>query len=442
MMTRLRLMATAVLLLYSLLNSSMSMGQSDEPTKSALDKTKKKTKKKKFEELYYPSLGLGKTLPGDYYRIRVYNRYTEGDRLYDDKGKPQDIGYKLSAQSAALSVEYGLNEDLSLLILAPFVTKNTVAFNGQHYRDSARYAQNKAYYENLLFGRLQASGQCADIESCRALAQTNTPLKAGSDLVLPSGERVDFSGVPASQVLASIPNILTKAAAPQDGSTGLGDIDLGLTSVVYSNPKHVLSIGLGVRLPTGEYENVPFAQRPTGQGMMQGGVRLNYDWHVIPALWISYQHQFEYMLKEGKRYKSSNLDPNKLNEADPTTQEAILAGSNGEPNLQTVRRKGIAHTGVLRADYGLSDISRSLQTLSIEAALNFEKGAEEYLGDTRSLKAPERYVLSYGAKFDGLGLKKPVPGYVRVMRDRFLEGRNLPLATSTITLEFGYYVGF
>lgn len=442
-------LSTKLLMLSSLLSlniatSSIALAQSDsEGSESTQSPEKPKKKKKKVaDNRYYSSLGLGKTLPESFYRVRLFNRYTHGDRFIDDKGDAQDVGYELTAASSSLLVEYGLSEELSFQILVPYVTKNTVAFNGQHYRNSARYAKSKAYYENLLYQRLQASGQCASRADCEAFGKTATPLAAGSDLVLPSGERVDFSGQPASSVLAALPNILTKAVSPQDGSTGVGDIDFGMSYVAAANKFHILSVGFGLRLPTGQFEDVPSAQRPTGQGMMQGAVRLNYDFHATQALWLSWQHQAQAMLQEGKRRKSSSLDPNQLNEADPTTTEAIAAGSDGGGNLQTVRRKGFGHTGLLRADYGLGGWAAILQPISVESSLSYEFGAEEYIGDLQTAKPLQQFIANYGAKFDGLGLKKPFPGYVRIMRDRFLSGKNIPIAVSSVTLEFAYYLNF
>jgi hypothetical protein len=176
--------------------------------------------------------------------------------------------------------------------------------------------------------------------------------------------------------------------------------------------------------------------------MMQGAVRLNYDFHATQALWLSWQHQAQTMLQEGKRRKSSSLDPNQLNEADPTTTEAIAAGSDGGGNLQTVRRKGFGHTGLLRADYGLGGWAQILQPIAIESSFSYEFGAEEYVGDLQTAKPLQQFIANYGAKFDGLGLKKPFPGYVRIMRDRFLSGKNIPIAVSSVTLEFAYYLNF
>ncbi|RYZ59663.1 MAG: hypothetical protein EOP07_03240 [Proteobacteria bacterium] len=442
-------LSTKLLMLSSLFSlnivtSSIAMAQTEGEASEATQNPEKSKKKKKkaADNRYYSSLGLGKTLPESFYRVRLFNRYTHGDRFIDDKGDAQDVGYELTAASSSLLVEYGLSEELSFQILVPYVTKNTVAFNGQHYRNSARYAKSKAYYENLLYQRLQASGQCASRADCEAFGKTTTPLAAGSDLVLPSGERVDFSGQAASSVLAALPSIMTKAVSPQDGSTGVGDIDFGMSYVAAANKFHILSVGFGLRLPTGQFEDVPSAQRPTGQGMMQGAVRLNYDFHATQALWLSWQHQAQTMLQEGKRRKSSSLDPNQLNEADPTTTEAIAAGSDGGGNLQTVRRKGFGHTGLLRADYGLGGWAAILQPISVESSLSYEFGAEEYIGDLQTAKPLQQFIANYGAKFDGLGLKKPFPGYVRIMRDRFLSGKNIPIAVSSVTLEFAYYLNF
>lgn len=407
---------------------------------------KKKRKKVQDEQLqqplYYSSLGAGKTLPEGYARTRLFNRFIQGDRTIGSDGKPEDIGYKISAVSTAVALEYGLSEHLSFQLLVPYVTKNSIAFNSRTHKSSRTFAENKAFYENLFYNRLQSSGACANRAACEQFAKGNTALPAGSTLVLPTGESVDFSGVPVNQVVAAIPELIAKGAEPVDGETGLGDVDLGVTYAPFTNSKHIVSLGLGLRIPAGPFESVPQAKRPPGQGMMMGGLRFNYDWQMTPALWLSVQHQLEVMLVEGKRRKSSQLNPDQLNEADPTSDEAIAAGSNGEPNLQSVSRKGIGHSGFVRLDYGLSDLSSALQTVAIEGAFNYEKSAAPYLGNYKVNDGLQRYSFAYGIKFDGLGLRKPVPAYIRIVRDRFLEGKNVPIATSSITVEIAFYKAF
>lgn len=404
---------------------------------------KKKKRIKKIEsDVYYSSLGAGKTLPEGYFRFRLVNKFSQGDRKINADGSAENIGFKLTTAATAIALEYGMSEALSFQLLVPYLAKNSIAFSSREFKASATFAASKARNEALLYQKMQKTGQCANLAACKTLAQTSTPLAAGSELVLPTGERIDFSGKPANAVLGSIPDVVTKAAAPAEGEVGLSDIDFGITYAMINARTQILSTGLGIRIPAGPFENVPAARRPPGQGLMLMGLRMNYDLQPTPALWLSFQHQAEIMIAEGKRQKSSILNPDQLNQADPTTEEAIEAGSNGDPNLQSVSRKGIGHTGFLRFDYGLTDLSRALQPLALEGALNYEYGAEPFLGSTKVSGSPQRYTVAYGAKFDGLGLQRPFPGYVRILRDRFISGKNIPIATSSFIIEFAYYKSF
>lgn len=434
-----------VLLVGSILSTStLALAESSSESIEAPKPSKKKKKAKKREgpPLYYSSLGSGKTLPEGYARVRLFNRFIQGDSTIGADGKPDDIGYRLTAVTNAVALEYGLSERLSFIVLVPYVSKNSIAYDSRTHKASKTFAQNKAYYENLFYDRLQKSGACADRAACAQFAQTNTPLPAGSSLVLPTGEKVDFSGVPVNAVVQSIPDLIAKAAAPVDGETGLSDIDIGASYSPLLTQSQIFSVGLGIRIPAGPFESVPQARRPPGQGMLMGAVRVNYDWQLTPALWFSFQHQVETMLQAGKRRKSSQLNPDELNSADPTTDEAIAAGSNGEPNLQTVSRKGLGHTGFFRLDYGLSNLSPALQTVAVEGSFNYEQQGAPYLGNTKVNDGLQRYSLSYGVKFDGLGLNKPIPAYIRILRDQFLEGKNVPIATNSYTIELAVYKGF
>ena len=96
----------------NLLSSSIAFARGNEeesaiPSGTVPEKTKKKKKTNDKDNRYYASLGLGKTLPESFYRIRLLNRYSHGDRFIDEHGKAQDVSYELTAASSALTIEYG-----------------------------------------------------------------------------------------------------------------------------------------------------------------------------------------------------------------------------------------------------------------------------------------------------------------------------------------------
>jgi hypothetical protein len=412
-------------------------------------KSRKKEKKKKAPPLYYASLGLGKTLPEGFYRIRSVNRFATGNTGYDSSGKAEDFGYDLTANVNAIAIEYGMSDRFSFLLLMPYISKNNVAFNKKKFRESARYKaavdQNTASFKSRLADGLQAQGQCPNPAACAATVETlisNNATLPLPPVTLPTGETATLPTAPLQTNIALLSELVTNAATPSDGAVGLGDVDFGIAYSLISTRTNVLALGVGVRMPFGKFEDVPTAQRPTGEGLIQLGIRLNYDYHPWAPLWLSFQNQSEIMLVEGKRKKSSLLDPNQLNKADPTSQAAEDAGSDGEPNSQTVSRKGIGQVGTFRADLGLAKLSPVLQPMAVETSLNYTIKAAEYYGETQMNPGEQRFSYSMGFKFDGLGLDRPYPAYIRVLREKFISGKNVPLATDNFTIEFAFYESF
>lgn len=407
-------------------------------------KKKDKEKKKKGPPLYYASLGLGKTLPEGFYRIRSVNKFATGNTGYDESGKAENFGYDLSVNANAVAIEYGMSDRFSFLLLLPYISKNNVAFNKKKFRESERYKvavdENVASFKAKLAAGLQAQGQCANPTACAVTVDTliaNNATLPLPPVTLPTGETTTLPTAPLQTNIALLSELVTGAATPADGATGLGDVDFGIAYSIVSTRTNVFALGAGIRMPFGKFEDVPTAQRPTGEGLIQLGIRLNYDYHPWAPLWLSFQNQSEIMLVEGKRKRSSLLNPNNLNKSDPTVE-----GGDGEPNSQTVSRKGVGQVGQFRADLGLAKMSSVLQPMSVETSLNYTLKAAEYYGETQTNPGEQRFSYSMGFKFDGLGLDRPYPAYIRVLREKFISGKNVPLATDSFTIEFALYESF
>ena len=441
-----RLVST--LLCMGLLSPANAQGQEAETDERQVEEspasppvTPKKKKKKAPPPIYFSSLGLGKTLPEGFYRIRSISRFGQGNRQIDSEGKAQDIGYELSAVGTALAIEYGMSDDFSFQLAIPYVAKNSIAFNRRAFQNSNTYANSVRNFEDRFYGLLAAQNICASREACKPIIDGGLTLPS-IPLTLPTGEVQVIPGQRASDTLNLIPQLVTRAATPSDGQTGIGDVEFGILYSVLQSRHHVFALGAGLRLPFGAFQDVPRAQRPTGEGLLQFGLRLNYDYHPTPALWLSFQNLSEFVVLEGKRRKTSLLDPTQLNTADPTTDAAIAAGSDGDPNLQSVTRKGVGQVGQFRADLGLSKLGSFWQPIAIEAALAYRLTAPEYYGPTKVSDGEQRFSLLHGVKFDGLGLDRPFPGYVRILRDSFLGGKNVPLQVDSFIIEFALYRSF
>ncbi|MFW7380705.1 MAG: hypothetical protein ACOH5I_17965 [Oligoflexus sp.] len=419
-----------------------------QPSQTIAQATKKRRKTKRSKEKappappYYSSLGLGKTLPGGFYRFRSITRMGRGSVGYDDSGNEVDLGLELNTVVQAVVLEYGLTEELSFQILAPFVIKNQMALDYRRFNQTETFQTQVQQLNGLMYRSLIAAELCSSIETCQQAIDGGLELPAEAAITLPTGEKVPVGGGPLSAVQAQIPDLVKKAATPADGETGIGDVDFGVLYVFHSTRDSVYAIGGGLRLPTGSFENVPRAQRGTGEGLFKGAIRFNYDYNPFAPLWFSLQHQSEFMLMDGRKKKSSILNPNELNTSDPTSDAAIAAGSDGQPNSQVVKQKGMRHHGLLRLDYGFGGFVPALEPISTEFITIYDFGAETTIDGVASSPAPQSFRYSYGIKFDGLGLARPLPAYVKLSQERLISARNLPLFQNLVLVEFAFYTSF
>jgi hypothetical protein len=407
-------------------------------------KAKRKRRSRRAPPPYYASLGLGKTLPGGYYRFRTISRLGRGSTGYDSDGSTLDLGYEANVMAQAFVAEYGVTENLSFQLLVPYVLKNQLALDYRQFMQTDTFAGEVNRLESLMINGLMnhPAGLCDSPTSCQELIASGASLPEGTNLTLPTGEQLPIGGVPLDQVQGQIPQLVKKGATPVDGETGVGDIDFGVLYAFASGRRYVWAVGGGFRLPSGSYEDVPTARRGTGEGLMQGALRLNFDYNPIPALWLSWQNQTEFVLMEGRKKKSSLLDPDQLNQADPTSPQAIQSGSDGRPNSQTVGRDGLRQHGLLRADYALADWAASLTPVSIETILLYDFGAATTLDGEVQGEAPRSLQYRIGAKFDALAFDPPLPAYLKISRQDYLQGRGIPLALASYLFEFSFYTRF
>src|SRR5690606_28123219 len=129
--------------------------------------------------------------------------------------------------------------------------------------------------------------------------------------------------------------------------------------------------GFGVRLPTGSFEDVPAAQRPTGAGYTAVAIKTYLDIPLARGMILAHEHQIEKTISKAKRKKSSLVDPTKLNTGDPTTAEAIAAGSDGKAENE-YERDGFRNVGFLRYKVGLGLIDPALHQLGVGVGMDYD----------------------------------------------------------------------
>lgn len=376
--------------------------------------------------------GEGQTLPQGVMRARALYRFAHSDKAFADVGGAQSSGFKFQAQAAAAIVEYGVTPAISLQAVIPTVLQNQLSLDGDTFTNSRLY--NK-YYTSFLEGvaeKLVESGLCESVSVCvEALDKKSLSLPYNKDVVLASGEILALKqGIPVKTYAA--PFILN-SIAPKEGRTGLGDVETGvLVAVAHPDVGYIrnwntrLSAGVGVRWPTGSFVDVPRAQRATGRGVTDLGIRVNLDHPVGDSLMISYQNQSELMIRAGKKKRPSLVESTELNRADPTVE-----GADGVANNATFTRESPRHIGFLKAAWHAGAAFDLIQPVFLNALIKYDFDNPGELGGQSLGDPSKQYSAQLGMTFDGLQLNIPVQ--LDVDYELPFAGENKPVAARVLT---------
>lgn len=376
--------------------------------------------------------GEGQTLPQNVMRARALYRFAHSEKSFADSGVAQVSGFKFRAQAAAAIVEYGVTPAISLQAVVPIVLQNQLSLDGEKFAGSRLY---KKYYTSFLEGvaeKLVESGLCESVSVCvEALDKQNLSLPYNKDVVLASGETLTLKqGIPVKTYAA--PFILN-SIAPSEGRTGLGDLETGfLVAIAHPDVGYIrtwrtrLSAGVGVRWPTGSFADIPRAQRATGRGLTDLGLRVNLDHPVGDSLMLSFQNQSEVMILEGKKKRPSLVQSTELNRADPT-----VSGADGVANNASHTRKSPRHIGFVKAAWHAAAVSERLLPVLLNAFIKYDFDHPGELGG-RTLGDPSKqYSAQLGMTVDGLQLNIPVQ--LDVDYEVPFAGENKPVAAQVLT---------
>lgn len=418
---------------------------SDEPSFTAQDRLDGTNKIDPTEELreklersaknYYAAAPEGKTLPARVLRVRMPFRVAEATYGYDHKGKKTDIGVSLRALFSALVLEYGATDSISFQYLMPIVYSNKAGLNANVFRQSKDYKKN--YEETIIqiVNTLQKNNECSDMASCRELVLSSSApasAKINTSLPLPNGEILSVNqGVVLKEAADSF---VLNAAKPHAGKTGIGDIELGVLWSAISEKSPLLkvpiyySIGAGIRVPTGQYKNVPMPGfRPTGRGTFDGAIRQNLDYVPMPGLVLAWQNQTEKSFTKVKFQKSSYLDSSKLNTTSPKTYE--------------LERKGFRNIGFLKAAWGLGNITQDLNMFGLYSTFKYDVDSAEYEnGKAASAGRKQAYSTVIGGTLDLLS--KRIPIQFDVDYEVPTGGKNNKLAAQVLGLNLKLFYKF
>jgi hypothetical protein len=352
--------------------------------------------------------GEAQTLPQGVFRWRAVYTAARAATGWSDSGQKEDGGWRAALDSAALVMEYGLRPGFSLQLVAPVVLRSERSLDGAKFNRSSFYT--RFYNEKLtqLIDKLVENKFCADAVSCRTAIEEKSLSFPYTNIVLDTGETLELkSAVPIKNVLGAL---VSNSAVPEAGATGRGDLELGALLAVADpevglvrNWKVNVSIGLGLRIPTGLFENVPTSQRPTGRGSWDLGVRANVDKVFSESLVLSWQNQSETTLVAGQKKRSSLLDNTKLNNADPT-----IEGGDGRPNTGRFKRSTLRQVGFVKLALGCETLVPNLKNFILNSAFKYDLDSPgEVEGQTLG---PDTSLMSaqLGLTWDGLRTLLPV----------------------------------
>lgn len=397
------------------------------------------------ETAKYVMLGEAQTLPEKVARFRYVHRNVAGNQTFEEGGNKKDVGIDAVINVNAYVLEYGLTDKISLQLLVPTIASSDVTINAEKFSKSKVYAKKYQELMEKVVPFLISQGQCATEEECYdKINNQRYAIPTDSSLVLPTGEVYTVQG--GIEVERAAYSLITGAAKPQKGKTGLSDIMIAALFNVYNSKTQMFSLGAGIRLPTGKGDDEKSYNR-TGSGFTTFGFALKYDYRIADPLMLSFSNQTEIHLKNPNYKRHSLVDPDKLNEADPNTigaelSPAVPGDGDGISNNFEVSRKGVLNTGYIRLGYALGDLNPMLSTLSVLGYYNWNFDPETYWDGVSQHNASRSTGYSYALAFDGLGLQPRIPVGLSISQDRLLTGENVSVAAVNTYLNLTLYYKF
>lgn len=362
------------------------------------------------------TLGDATSLTAGTVKVNFPLRYSWGSFGFTKSGKKFDNGMKTSSLTSEVRAEYGVNDELTLYLSAPFVLSNKASMQAETFRKSESYVAQQNMLISSFGANLQSQKLCADATTCTELIESGYAFPSDTNVTLFSGETISFkSGVPLVQYADSI---VLNSMKPQSGETGFGDLEVGTFYSLYSNEEFQLGAGVGLRLPTGKFENVAGGKRATGFGTTDLRFRLNLDYIGTQSVVLSLQNISDVTVVDGKKKLPSLLDPNKLS----SSTEA-----------QTFERDGLRQVGSLKLTFEPSAYSDQLKFLSIFASTNYDFRPEEKLGDFLWNKENSLISAKVGTQFDGMQLNFPMQ--LTFSYEQPLTGKNILVAENHFLVE-------
>ncbi len=382
------------------------------------------------------------TLPEKVLRARIpYVSATSTGAAYDIDGTKVDGGITASVMASGLALEYGITDELSFGFLVPYVMKNKIGLNGSNYRNQRGYYVSKRSAYEAAGALLAASGLCTAGTGCDALIDSGFAFPTDTSVKLSTGESVTLkAGVPAKIGLDSI---ILNAAVPQDGETGIGDVDLGLKYRWFNNDTMGHAVGIVLHTPTGKYEDVTLSQRATGRGVMEFGLRSSFDYKINENYIAGWQHTMDYAVGKGKIKRSKIVDNTQMNDIDET--------GDGFSNNEEFERPGVRSSGYVDVKTSLAQFSPMLNAFGGKVRYSYDYDTAVRVQESELIQSNgfrgvgERssiHQIGVGLNWDGFQLENRIPVRLTYDLDMPVKGANKSVAPMRNTFITELYYKF
>lgn len=380
------------------------------------------------------------TLPVNVMRARIpFVSATSSGNAYDIDGKKIDGGLSANIVATGLALEYGINDDISIGLLLPFVVKNGLGIEGNDFKRQRSYQISMRNSMNGAAKLMLNQGLCSSTDACLDLIQNEGfAFPEGTEVTLPTGEKVTTkANVPLKTYFHSL---IINAAKPQAGSLGLGDTDLGVKYRWLKGDVMGHAVSLVIHAPTGKYDEVTLSQRATSRGVLEFGARSSFDYKISENYIAGWQHTVDYAVGKGKINRSKLLDNTQLNDNDTTVSNA-----DGFSNDNKFERPGVRNSGFVDVKTSLAQFSPILTTMGgkVRYSYDFDTAVRvedsEYMssnGFRGSMERSSIHNLGLGLSFDGFQLEERIPVRISWDLDYPVMGKNkavAPLRNTVIT---------
>lgn len=364
----------------------------------------------------------GRGLPSKIHRMNIGYINASGSDGFTKDRQSENTGVNIDVNAMSIKYEYGVNKHFSIGAGLPIITSNTGTIDAAQFRNSSKYKENFNKFANKIAAGLVGTPFCATLAAC--LAALNGPLPVAIPVTLPTGETTTLAA--GTPIATQLDTLLINQATPQDGFTGLGDLEVGGIYNFFVTGPFRTTLGMGMSLPTGKFKNVPAGSRATGVGNYLAKARVNFDYSPLAGLWFGVQHQVERSVGKAKVNVDSMLD----------NSQTLATTFNYE--------RGFLQTGFVQAAFAFGVLADPLTPFGLILEYQYKRKDADKINNKRDheffgamwetkAKATLRAILPKALK---------LPMMAEVSYTMPLDGKNVLISTNSLNATLRAYYKF